>query len=343
MVSPNEFISLAEETGFIINLGNWMLKEVCKNYKNWMIEGKPPIKISVNYSSIQFYERNFVENIINTISEYGLDPHFLIMEITESVFMKNPEKAIVDIKQLQAIGIQVALDDFGTGFSSLSYLNSFNIDILKIDRSFIKTMLQDEASTIITRSVIDLAQELRIKLVAEGIENYEQLSYLKDLNCYTGQGFLYNKPMPINEFEQLLTNVKCVPTQMINEKKEESSKRKYLRIKLPKALNASMSVMEVPGQKYKVGSVNVHIKNISSGGLCFIADVRLPVNKDLMLKFHLPMQDGTETEVSGYPLWSQELDEDFYEYGVQFDHDSDGKVDLTMALYSLCKGICTLN
>ena len=344
MVSPNEFISLAEETGFIINLGNWMLQEVCRNYKTWMEQGKAPIKISVNYSSIQFYERNFVENIIKTINENGLDPHFLIMEITESVFMKNPEKAIVDIKRLQAKGIQVALDDFGTGFSSLSYLNSFNIDILKIDRSFIKNMMLDEASTIITRSVIDLAQELRIKLVAEGIENNDQLTYLKDLNCYTGQGFLYNKPMPISEFEQLLTKEKCVPMQVICEKEEEqTSKRRYLRIKLPKVLKADMAVVKVPGQKYKVGTVKVDIRNISSGGLCFRAEVQLPVNKDLMLRFYLPMQDGKETEVCGYPLWAHEIDDNCYEYGVKFDQDSAGKIDLTMALYSLCKEMYTFN
>ena len=343
MVSPNEFISLAEETGFIINLGNWMLREVCRNYKNWMEKGIPPIKVSLNYSSIQFFERNFVENIINIIDEYELDPHFLIMEITESVFMKNPEKAIVDIKRLQAEGIQVALDDFGTGFSSLSYLNSFNIDILKIDRSFIKNVMTDEASTIITRSVIDLAQELRIKLVAEGIENWDQLSYLKDLNCYTGQGFIYNKPMPISEFEQLLAKDKCLPAQLLQEKKEGRENRKYLRIKLPKILEADMSIIETPGQKFKVSSMKVEVKNISSEGLCFSAGIRLPVNKELMLQFTIPMKDGKDAKVCGYPVWSQEAEEHMYEYGVEFEYSPAEKIDLTVALYALCKEMYSLS
>jgi diguanylate cyclase (GGDEF)-like protein len=337
MVSPNEFISLAEESGFIINLGNWMLKEVCKNYRKWMEDGMAPIKVSVNYSSIQFFERNFVENILHIISEYGLDPHFLIMEITESVFMKNPEKAIIDIKRLQCEGIQVALDDFGTGFSSLSYLNSFNIDILKIDRSFIKNVMLDEASTIITRSVIDLAQELRIKLVAEGIENWDQLSYLRDLNCYSGQGFLYNKPMPIGEFEQLLVCEKCLPTEVLREKEEHRDKRKYLRIKLPMILEADMSIVEIPGQKFKVGKIKVEIKNIGSEGLCFTAGVRLPVNRELTLQFAIPMRDGSNVSITGYPVWVQELEESCYEYGVEFEHKPTEKVDLTMALYTLCK------
>ncbi|HVI39645.1 MAG TPA: EAL domain-containing protein, partial [Anaerovoracaceae bacterium] len=343
MVSPNEFISMAEETGFIINLGNWMLREVCRNYKKWMEQGMSPIKVSVNYSSIQFFERNFVENIINIINEYDLDPHFLIMEITESVFMKNPERAIVDIKRLQAEGIQVALDDFGTGFSSLSYLNSFNIDILKIDRSFIKNMMLDDASTIITRSVIDLAQELRIKLVAEGIENWDQLSYLKDLNCYTGQGYLYNKPMPTDEFEQLLAKEKCVPAQLQNEKKDGKSKRKYLRIKLPKLLEADMSIAETPGQKYKIGNLKVEVKNISSEGLCFAAGIRLPVNRELLLQFNILMKDGKEAKICGYPVWAQEVEESGYEYGVEFEHNPEEKIDLTMALYTMCKEMYTFS
>jgi diguanylate cyclase (GGDEF)-like protein/PAS domain S-box-containing protein len=250
-VSPNEFIPLAEETGIIINLGNWMLRQVCRNYKRWMDKGLPPIKVSVNYSSIQFYERNFTDNILGIISEHGLDPNFLIMEITESVFMKNPEKAIVDIKSLQENGIQVALDDFGTGFSSLSYLNSFNIDILKIDRSFIKNIMVDNSSTIIIRSVIDLAQELKIKLVAEGIENWEQLSCLREMKCYSGQGFIFNRPMPPEEFEKLLAKGKCQPVLLPSAKKD-SNKRKRIRVKLPKVLEADMSIVEQPGQKLKI-------------------------------------------------------------------------------------------
>ena len=341
MVSPNEFISLAEETGFIINLGNWMLREVCKNYKKWMQQRMAPIKVSVNYSSIQFFERNFVENIINIINEYELDPHFLIMEITESVFMKNPEKAIIDIKRLQAEGIQVALDDFGTGFSSLSYLNSFNIDILKIDRSFIKNVMMDDASTIITRSVIDLAQELRIKLVAEGIENWDQLSCLKDLNCYSGQGFIYNKPMPTDEFENLLAKEKCLPAQVLNEKKDGKDKRKYLRIKLPRTLEADMAIIEIPGQKFKVSNTKVEVKNISSEGLCFAAGIRLPVNRELMLQFTILMRDGSEAKICGYPVWASEADDGMYEYGVEFDHDPKEKIDLTAALYALCREMYT--
>jgi len=336
MVSPNEFITLAEETGFIVTLGNWMLREVCKNYKKWMEDGLPPIKVSVNYSSIQFFERNFVENIKNIINEYGLDPHFLIMEITESVLMKNAEKAIIDINQLQELGIQVALDDFGTGFSCLAYLNSFNIDILKIDRSFIKNVLLDEASTIITRSVIDLAQELSIKIVAEGIENWDQLTYLKDLNCFSGQGYIYNKPVPTREFEELLANEKCLPEGMLFEKNPDRNKRKFLRIRLPEKLEADMSVIDVPGQKFRVGNTRVDIKNIGARGMCIASNLRLPVNKDLTLQFKITKL-GNNKKIYGYPVWTHEVDENFYEYGVEFSSEPNEKTDLAIDLYSMCR------
>jgi diguanylate cyclase (GGDEF)-like protein len=208
LVPPSEFISLAEETGFIIDIGKWLLRDVCQTYKRWLNKGLAPVKVSVNYSSIQFLEKNVVTNIKDVLNEFQLDPQFLIIEITESIIMENMEQAITNIQTLQVLGIQVALDDFGTGYSSLQYLNSFNIDILKLDKSFIKNVLSDKTCDIITRAVINLAKELRIKLVIEGIEDWEQLSYVRKLNCHIGQGFLYSKPIPLNEFEKLLTEKK---------------------------------------------------------------------------------------------------------------------------------------
>jgi EAL domain-containing protein (putative c-di-GMP-specific phosphodiesterase class I) len=178
-----------------------MLREVCKNYKKWMEQGMTPIKVSVNYSSIQFFERNFVKNIIKIINEYQLDPHFLIMETTESVFIKNPEKAIVDIKRLQAEGIQVALDDFGTGFSSLSYLNSFNIDILKIDRSFIRDIPEDQDNAAIAKAIIAMAHGLNLEVIAEGVETAEQLRFLQNLGCDSVQGYLFSPALPVGQIE----------------------------------------------------------------------------------------------------------------------------------------------
>lgn len=218
MVSPNEFISFAEETGFIINIGEWVFREVCQNYRQWVDKGLPNIKVSVNISSIQFFENNFIQNILNTLNEFKLEPNFLIIEITESIFMLKVNKVISDIKKLQSLGIQVALDDFGTGFSSLAYFKSFNIDILKIDGSFIRSVILDETSNIITKTIIELAEKLKIKLVAEGIEKHEQLNYLKELSCYAGQGYIYSKPLFTEEFAKVLSMRKCEPLA-VNDRK----------------------------------------------------------------------------------------------------------------------------
>lgn len=169
-INPNEFIYIAEEMDFIIDIGKWMLKEVCKNYLQWLSKGYPKIKVSLNYSIIQFFERDFIEHIIRIIHDHGLDPHFLIIEITESILMKNLDKTMTDIKHLQSAGIQVAIDDFGTGYSSLAYLRDLDIDILKLDRSFIKDFTTDYKRNVILKSIVNLAKELKIKMVAEGIE-----------------------------------------------------------------------------------------------------------------------------------------------------------------------------
>lgn len=211
MISPAEFIPIMEETGFIVDVGKWLLEEVCRSHKQWQKEGLPPLKVSINCSSVQFAEECFVESIQAILDKMQLDPRYLIIEITESVLIDNARKVIDDLQKLQEIGILVAVDDFGTGFSSLSYLLTFNIDIIKIDSSFIQNIPTNKTSTIITHSVINLARELNIKLVAEGIESPEQLSHLKRFNCHTGQGYLYSKPIPQHQLAEIITNRKCEP------------------------------------------------------------------------------------------------------------------------------------
>lgn len=209
LIPPNEFISIAEETGIIIQIGKWMLEEVCRNYKQWLSKGYPPIKVSINFSGIQFFEKDFVENIIDTINKFELSPKFLILEITESIFMDKMDKAIADIKALQEFGVEIALDDFGTGFSSLAYLNSFNIDIIKLDAAFIRRIMIDEASKVITKSIINMARDLGLKLVAEGIEDRKQLECLKEFSCYTGQGYIFSRPLALENFDKILATGKC--------------------------------------------------------------------------------------------------------------------------------------
>lgn len=328
MISPDEFIPLAEETGLIIDIGKWILREVCKNYKQWLKNNLPAIKVSVNFSGIQFLENNFVKNIKRIIDEFELEPKFLIMEITESVLLKNANKVLTDIQNLKSFGIQVALDDFGTGFSSLSYLTYFNIDILKLDGSFVRNIPLDETSAAITRSTINLAKELKIKLVAEGIEKWDQLSYLKHLNCHLGQGFIYSKPIPLEDFEKILSKRKCKPT-IVNYAsiRPSEERRRFFRIKFAQLLEADLTILEIKGKKINVGNTKVLIKNIGPGGLCFISNIRFPIEKGIILQFTTELIEK-EIKVYGCPVWTEEIDNKLYEYGVEFTIDENERGDL---------------
>lgn len=328
VVSPDEFIPLAEETRLIIDIGKWVLKEVCNNYKKWLKDGLPNIKVSINFSCVQFLERDFVKNIKSIIDEFGLNPKFLIMEITENILIQNTDKFKLDIKNLRSYGIQLAIDDFGTGFSSLSYLNSINMDILKLDRSFIENIPSDDTCSVITKTVIKLAKELNIKSVVEGIENQEQLSYLKHLNCFAGQGFIYSKPIPLKDFERILAKGRCKPI-MANAASimPHEERRKFFRIKFTQLLESELTVLEIKGKKINVGNTKVLVKDIGPGGLCFISNIKFPVEKGIVLQFTMQLV-GKEIKVYGHTVWVEEIDNKLYEYGVEFTIDENERADL---------------
>lgn len=332
VVSPSEFIPLAEETGLIIDMGKWVLREVCKNYNQWLTKGLLDIKVSVNFSPVQFLENDFVKNIKNIIAESKLECNFLVMEITESVLIKNPNKAISDIQDLQSSGIQVALDDFGTGFSSLAYLNSFNIDIIKLDGSFIRNIPFDYTSTTIIKALIHLAKELKIRLVAEQIETWEQLGYLKDNNCTLGQGYIYSKPLELTEFEKILIKRKCKPKSInsfVGAPREE--KRKFFRIKFNQLLEADLTILKLKNKNLNVGYTKVLIKNIGPGGLCFISNIKFPIQKDISLQFITRLMDY-EIKLTGCPVWTEEVDKNIFEYGIEFSLDESDRDNLVKIL-----------
>jgi len=246
--------------------------------------------------------------------------------------IKYVEKVTADIKKLQSLGIQIALDDFGSGFSSLAYLNSYKLDILKLDGSFIKDVALGNKSTAITRAVISLAKELKIKLVAEVIEYWDQLSFLKSLNCYAGQGYLYSKPISTEDFEILLTKEKCEPILVDNiYNMPKVERRKYLRIKFTQLSEAELTIKELEGRKISVGYTKVLIKDIGPGGLCFISNIRFPEEKDFILQFIIQLIDQ-EMKVSGNIVWSAETEYDLYEYGVEFIIDENERMDIIKIL-----------
>jgi diguanylate cyclase (GGDEF)-like protein/PAS domain S-box-containing protein len=208
MVPPKEFIPIAEETGLILQIGQTVLRSACRQAREWQqtYPSSPPLFVSVNLSVKQFNEPGLVENIAELLEESNLPPRCLKLEITESVFSDNIDAAVTLLTQLRNLGVQLSIDDFGTGYSSLSYLQRFPIDTLKIDRSFVTQMMENEENLAIVRTIVALAQNLGMDVVAEGVETEDQLRLLRKLECENGQGYLFSTPLGGGQLDQFIAS-----------------------------------------------------------------------------------------------------------------------------------------
>ena len=204
LVGPDQFIPLAEDTGLILPIGQRVLEQACRQTADWVRSGHDHLRLAVNLSARQFNQPDLVEHVARVLDETGLDPRLLELEITESTAMVNLDATSETLKRLHARGLSLSLDDFGTGYSSLSYLRRFAIDVLKIDRSFIKDLDSNSDEAAITQAIISMAHTLRLKVIAEGVETKAQLKYLRSLGCDYGQGFLFSPPLPGQDMTRLL-------------------------------------------------------------------------------------------------------------------------------------------
>jgi len=204
LLYPNDFVPLAEDSGLIVPLGDWVMREACLQNKLWQDAGLAPMRLSVNFSARQFQQPTFIATVAEILKETNLDPRWLELELTESSIMKEPEQAIEKLHELKLMGIKVAIDDFGTGYSSLNYLKRFPIDTLKIDKAFVSDVCKDPHDTAIVRAIITLGHALDLTVIAEGVETQEQLQYLSSLGCDVVQGFLFSKSLTVAAFEELL-------------------------------------------------------------------------------------------------------------------------------------------
>ena len=204
IVSPGVFIPLLEETGLIVPVGEWILRSACAQNKKWQDAGYPPVRIAVNLSSIQFQQANLVQTVRNALQETGLAPEYLELEITENIAVHNEEAVIGILEELRSIGIHIAIDDFGMGYSSLSYLKRFPIDKLKIDQSFVRDCNDGAHGDGIIRAIIGMRHSLKLTVIAEGVETWEQIDFLQRNGCDEVQGYFYGKPMPEDEFSSLM-------------------------------------------------------------------------------------------------------------------------------------------
>ncbi|MEH7526275.1 EAL domain-containing protein [Bacillus sp. JJ1503] len=202
LVSPADFIPLAEETGIIQEIGRWVLRTACLQNKKWQTLGSNQLSVAVNVSAYQFQQPGFMNDVKQALSESKLEPQYLTLELTESTMLTNIDYSIPIMRELQKLGVKVSIDDFGTGYSSLSYLKDLPINTLKIDRSFINNLRVDTYDIAIVKAIITMGHGLEVKVVAEGVETKEQIELLKELNCHYAQGFYIHKPLNITEFEK---------------------------------------------------------------------------------------------------------------------------------------------
>jgi diguanylate cyclase (GGDEF)-like protein/PAS domain S-box-containing protein len=204
LIPPAQFVPVAEDCGLIVPIGNWVLREACAQAREWQDAGLPFKHISVNVSAAEFRAKTFVAGVRTALRETGLEARYLDLELTESVLMENAQSTGAVLRELKAMGVHLAVDDFGTGYSSLSYLQHFPIDVLKIDKSFVHQISRDSNNSAIVGAIIDMGKNLKQRVIAEGIETADQLTFLQSLHCAEGQGYLFSQPVAPEELAQLL-------------------------------------------------------------------------------------------------------------------------------------------
>ncbi|MBB6447610.1 EAL domain-containing protein [Bacillus benzoevorans] len=337
MISPDDFIPLAEETGVITDIDKWITHKASLQNKAWQDVGLQKIPVSINLSAQRFLEKDLISHIRTILADANLDPEFLEIEILESTMLENETVVLSVLAELKRIGVRVSIDDFGTGYSSLSYLNHFKgwFDTLKIDRSFISdlTCADSKDSNFITKTIIELSRHLHVDTVAEGVETQEQLDILMEYKCRTIQGYLFSKPVRADAFADLLKRGKIEPPgdHHPDETVLVEDRRKFFRIELDFPLSAAMTMTRIHGRNVKLENTEVLIENIGLGGLRFLSDLRLAIHRDIILEFETEIL-GHTIKLSGAVVWMKEVKPGIYQYGFEFSIGESDRAALTSLL-----------
>ena len=308
IVSPDEFITLAEENGFISTLGKMVLQNACQQNKAWQLQGLPPVKVSVNFSPLQFLQTDLIQMVEEVLQQTQLEAKWLEIEITENALLNNESIVMDKLTELQSMGITIALDDFGTGYASLSYLKKLKADTIKIDRSFVAGIPDDVEGSNIVSAIIHLAQKLNISTVVEGVETIEQLKYLRSINVDEIQGYIYSKPVSVERITEMLKKEVCIPSSLSKEMEiQYENRRNFFRIDLKTPMPGEMTITMFNGKKVNLGSTKIEIFDMGPGGLRIKTDIKLPIRKDLILKFSMTIL-GEQLELPGIIAWKKEVD-----------------------------------
>jgi diguanylate cyclase (GGDEF)-like protein len=230
LIAPDDFIPLAEESGLIVPIGEWVVREACRQIRAWQSEGLPPVRIAVNVSATQFRQRDLIDIVRRALDDAGIPANRLELELTESAVMSNPEESAETLAQLSRMGVAVSVDDFGTGYSSMSCLHRFPLDKLKIDRSFIADLTSSSEAAAVVQGIIALAHSLRLKVIAEGVETVEQMEFLKSHGCDQYQGFYLSPPLTAAAYQKLMRKEAQAISDELADALDEEAGRTHSRL-----------------------------------------------------------------------------------------------------------------
>lgn len=318
LVSPLEFIPLAEETGFINEIGDWVFSMVCENLNKWKQLNLEVVPISINISAQRFLKNDWKSKFVTILDKHAIDPSLIEFEITETTMIKHEEAVGLALQFIKSLGCKIALDDFGTGYSSITYLRDFPIDTIKIDQSFTKQIAKTNNVETIIKSLIFMAKGLNMNVVAEGVETIEQLSFLRQQECHEIQGYIFSKPVPVETFIKLLK--KMIVKPIFNSGTSEfTNRRQYYRINLLFPLSAQMTLTSILGKKVELGNTEVLVEDIGPGGLRVLSTIHLPVRPDINYQFETEIMGETKT-FTGQVVWKEEV-MGLFQYGIKFTLD----------------------
>ncbi|WP_068677612.1 EAL domain-containing protein [Oceanobacillus sp. Castelsardo] len=319
MVSPGEFIPLAEENHLINELSDWVIQKVCAQLKDWKDKDYTIRPISINISPIRFLKKGLIDLVKQQLELYQIPGKYLIFEITERTVLQNDKLVLSTLRELRNLGVKIAIDDFGTGYSTFQYLKEFEVDIIKIDQSFIDNIHNDnKKETAIVSSIMHLAKGLDLSIVAEGVEEYEQLEFLKLKECEQIQGYLFSEPVPVEIFEKMMVTGFLKPQKnKVRNTVAQMERRSYYRFEFPHLLLGEMTIIEVKNRRVNLGTTEVLINNISIGGIKIYTSLKLPIHRDINYLFKFKLL-GKLFEVEGKIVWKTEDFGDTYYYGVEF-------------------------
>ncbi|WP_174729061.1 EAL domain-containing protein [Mesobacillus harenae] len=335
ILSPGEFIPIAEGSNLILEIGDWVLRSVCKQINEWQANGVNLVPISINVSPKRFNKGDLALKVSSILAEMNIDPKWIEFEITETSLIQYEEKVLAAIATLKEMGIAISLDDFGTGYSSIGYLKKFKADYLKIDRSFISGITPNAEDKAIVKSILSLAHGLNMKVVAEGVETAEEAAFLVENKCDFIQGFLFSKPLQADDFAGMLAKgTTLFPAALKAESRPAENRREYFRIQLPEPLDSLMTIVKINGKTIRLGKTKVEIDDIGLGGLRFNSSLKIPESKDFLLRFEFEVLENPFT-FEGNVAWKQTLNDDLQQYGVEFNITEKERENLAATLNKL--------